>query len=442
MWTRFIELFLGLWLMSSPELLDYTGPARMNDSIIAPLAASVAIVAIWEVLRPLRWVNFAFGLWMILSPWLLRYDWIPLVNSMAVGALLCALSLIRGKIAYRFGGGWSALWRRSRRGPDVVVITGASAGIGRATAIEFAKRGAKIGLLARGRDGLEGARKEVEAAGGRALIFPVDVANSDQVEAAAAAVEKAFGPIDIWVNNAMVSVLSPIKEMTPDEFKRVTDVTYLSYVYGTLSALRRMLIRNSGTIVQVGSALAYRSIPLQSAYCAAKHAVKGFTDSLRSELIHDKSRVRVTMVQLPALNTPQFSWIKSRMPNHPQPVPPIFQPEVAAEAIYWAAHHNRRELTVGWPAVKAIEGNKILPGFADWYLARFGYTGQQTDDPVDPNRPNNLWEPVPGDHGARGIFSHRAKGRNLHLWVNIHRNRIAVAGAAALILAAVIGIVL
>jgi NAD(P)-dependent dehydrogenase (short-subunit alcohol dehydrogenase family) len=216
---------------------------------------------------------------------------------------------------------------------EVVVITGASAGVGRATVREFARRGAHVALLARGNDGLEGAKKDVEAAGGKALVLPVDVAQADQVEAAAAAVESNFGPIDIWVNNAMVSVFSPIKMTTAEEFKRVTDVTYLGYVYGTLAALKSMLPRDRGVIVQVGSALAYRGIPLQAAYCGAKHAVQGFVDSLRSELLHDRSNVRVTMVQLPALNTPQFSWVKSRLPKKPQPVPPIFQPEVAAKAI-------------------------------------------------------------------------------------------------------------
>jgi len=309
----------------------------------------------------------------------------------------------------------------------VIVITGASAGVGRATALLFAKQGAKIGLLARGEERLEEAKKEIEAAGGEALALPTDVADPDQVEAAAAAVERKFGPIDIWVNNAMVSVLSPVKEMTSDEFKRVTEVTYLGTVYGTLAALRRMLPRDQGIIIQVGSALAYRSIPLQSAYCGAKHAIKGFTDSLRSELIHDKSRVRVTMVQLPALNTPQFSWIKTRMPNHPQPVPPIFQPEVAAEAIVWASHHYRRELTVGWPAAKAILGNKIIPGLLDWYLAKKGYRGQQTDTPVDPNRPDNLWEPLPGDVGAHGIFDALAKPASIQFWLNTQRSRLALA---------------
>src|SRR5512145_2901551 len=252
-----------------------------------------------------------------------------------------------------------------RTRPEIVVITGASAGVGRATVRAFARRGAHIGLIARGRDGLEGARQEVEALGGKALVLPTDVADADQVEAAAAAVEEQLGPIDIWINNGMVSVFSPIKEMTCEEFRRVTEVTYLGYVYGTLAALKHMLPRDRGVIVQVGSALAYRGIPLQAAYCGAKHAVQGFNDSLRCELLHDGSNVRLTMVQLPALNTPQFSWVKSRLPRKPQPVPPIFQPEVAAEAILWAAHQRRAEVYVGWPSAKAIVGNKLAPRLAD-----------------------------------------------------------------------------
>src|ERR687886_2704359 len=235
---------------------------------------------------------------------------------------------------------------------EVVAVTGASAGVGRATAQAFAKRGARVGLISRGRVGLEGAKKEVESFGGKALVLPTDVADAGAVEAAAQKVEEEFGPIDIWVNNAMVSVFSPVKEMTPEEFKRVTEVTYLGYVHGTLAALRRMLPRDRGTILQVGSALCYRGIPLQAAYCAAKHAIQGFTESLRCELIHDRSNVKITMVQMPALNTPQFAWSKSRMPRKAQPVPPIYQPEVAADAIVWAAHHERPELYVGWPAVK------------------------------------------------------------------------------------------
>src|SRR5437667_5827389 len=272
--------------------------------------------------------------------------------------------------------------------PEVIVITGASAGVGRATVQAFARRGAQLGLIARGPDGLEAARKEVDQLGGKALIFPVDVADAEKIEAAAARLEEEFGPIDIWVNNAMVSVFSPVKEMTAEEFHRVTEVTYLGVVYGTLAALKRMQPRDSGSIVQVGSALAYRGIPLQAAYCGAKHAIQGFTESLRCELLHDKSNVRVTMVQLPAMNTPQFSWVKSRLPREPQPVPPIYQPEIAAEAIIWAAAGRRRELSVGMSTVAAIWADKIASPLLDVYLAHTGYDSQQTDTPADPHRPN------------------------------------------------------
>ena len=311
---------------------------------------------------------------------------------------------------------------------ETVVITGASAGLGRATVRAFARQRARIGLIARGRDGLEAAAREVEAAGGKPLVFAADVADPEQVEAAAEAVERKFGAIDIWINNAMLSVFSPIKEMLPEEFKRVTDVTYLGYVYGTLSALKRMLPRDHGVIVQVGSALAYRGIPLQAAYCGAKHAIQGFVDSLRCELLHDKSAVRVTMVQMPALNTPQFSWVKSRLPRKPQPVPPIFQPEVAADAIYWAAHQDRREIYLGAPTVTAIVGNKITPRLADWYLARTGYDSQQTDEPVEPGRRDNLWEPVPGDHGAHGSFDARSREYSWQFWVTKNRAWLALSG--------------
>lgn len=311
---------------------------------------------------------------------------------------------------------------------QVVVITGASAGVGRATARAFGERGASVGLLARGRDGLAAAKREIEAAGGKGFIFPVDVANAEKVEAAAQAVEENLGPIDVWVNNAMTSVFSPIKEMSAEEFKRVTEVTYLGFVYGTLSALKRMLPRDHGVIVQVGSALAYRGIPLQAAYCGAKHAIQGFVDSLRCELLHDRSNVRVTMVQMPALNTPQFSWVKSRLPNKPQPVPPIFQPEVAAKAILWAADHDRPELYVGWPTVEAIVGNKMVPHLADEYLARTGYQSQQTNQPDDKDRRNNLWEAVPGDHGAHGDFDDRAQSYSLQLWAATHRGWVVSAG--------------
>ena len=312
--------------------------------------------------------------------------------------------------------------------PEVVVVTGASAGVGRATVRAFAERGAWLGLIARGRDGLEAARREVEDLGGRALVLPLDVADAGAVELAASQVEQELGPIDVWINNAMVSVFSPVSEMTVEEYRRVTEVTYLGTVHGTLAALRRMRPRDRGAIVQVGSALAYRGIPLQSAYCAAKHAVQWFCDSLRSELLHDGSRVRLCMVQLPALNTPQFDWVKSRLPRRAQPVPPIFQPEVAARAILRAAHHGRREVYVGWPTVKAIVGDKLVPGYADRYLARNGYDSQQDDEPADPHRPDNLWQPLPGDAGAHGRFDNRAKDHSVQVWLNTHRGLLALLG--------------
>ena len=320
---------------------------------------------------------------------------------------------------------------------ETIVITGASAGVGRATARAFARRGARIGLLARGRDGLAAAEREVASAGGEALVLPVDVASPEQLEAAAVSVEENPGPIDVWVNNAMVSVFSPVAKMSTAEFQRVTEVTYLEYVYGTLTALKRMLARNKGIIVQVGSALAYRGIPLQSAYCAAKHAVQGFTESLRCELLHDGSQVRITMVQMPALNTPQFSWVKTRLPKKPQPVPPIFQPELAADAILWAADHDRPEVYVGWPTVTAIIGNKIAPRAADWYLARTGYESQQTDVPIKPNRPDNLWQPLPGDHGAHGEFDARSRCASWQFWLTTNRGWLTLLAGAVLSIAAI-----
>jgi len=312
---------------------------------------------------------------------------------------------------------------------EVVVITGASAGVGRAIVREFARHGAHIGLLARGREGLEGAKKEAESLGAKAVAIPTDVADAEQVEEAARRVEEEFGEIDIWVNDAMASVFSPFEEITPEEYKRATEVTYLGFVYGTMSALKRMRQRDQGTIVQVGSALSYRAIPLQAPYCGAKFAIRGFTDSLRTELMHEESNVHITMVQLPAHNTPQFGWSRTKLPNHPQPVPPIFQPEVAAEAIYWAAHHRRREVYVGTSTVLTILGNKVAPWFADRYLARTGYQGQQTDERIDPDRPDNLFGPVPGDHGAHGIFDGQAHGKSPQLWATKNRRWLALAGA-------------
>lgn len=323
----------------------------------------------------------------------------------------------------------------SSNGRQVVVITGASAGVGRATARAFAREGAQIGLLARGKAGLEGARKDVEELGGEAIAISTDVSDPDQVEAAAQQIEDTFGPIDVWVNNAMTSVFSPVKEMKPEEYRRVTEVTYLGFVYGTLAALKRMLPRDQGTIIQVGSALAYRGIPLQSAYCASKHAIQGFTDSLRAELIHDKSNVHVTEVHMPALNTPQFGWVKSRLPNNPQPVPPIYQPEIAADAIVWSAHNKRRELLVGAPTQITVNGNKIAPALGDWYLGQSGYESQQGPEPVDPDRQHNLWEPVPGDHGAHGRFDDLSKTSSPQLWASMYRGPLAavIAGVTSVI---------
>lgn len=323
-----------------------------------------------------------------------------------------------------------ALARRSaRRHPKVVVITGASAGVGRATVRAFAKRGASIGLIARGLDGLVAAQREVEELGGRAMIFQADVADAAQMEEAAETFERELGPIEVWVNNAMTSVFSPVHEMEPEDYRRVTEVTYLGYVFGTLAALRRMRARDQGVIVQVGSALAHRAIPLQSAYCAAKHAIKGFTESLVCELLHDESHVHVTMVELPAINTPQFNWVKSRLPNRAQPVPPIFQPELAAEAIVYAARAKRRSVWLGFSTMKAIVGTRIAPAVADRYLAKNGFADQQTEEPEPAGRPDNLWSPLPGDPGAHGRFDQAAKRFSAQFLMT--RLRVPLALAAA-----------
>ncbi len=317
-----------------------------------------------------------------------------------------------------------------------VVITGASAGIARATAQQFGARGDNVGLLARGQAGLDGAVRDVEAAGGKALAIPTDVADYDQVEAAAQRVEEAFGPIDVWINVAFTSVFAPFIEIKPEEFRRVTEVAYLGVVYGTHVALSRMIPRDAGTIVQVGSALGYRSIPLQSAYCGAKHAINGFTESIRTELLHDKSHVHITVAQMPAVNTPQFSWVLSRLPNHPQPVPPIYQPEVAARGVVFAADHpKRKQYWVGAGAAYTIFGQKFVPALLDYYLARTGFKSQQTGEKVGPDRPHNLWEPVDGgdgkDHGAHGVFDGKAHEHAPQLFFSHHVREVSAGAAAA-----------
>jgi NAD(P)-dependent dehydrogenase (short-subunit alcohol dehydrogenase family) len=317
----------------------------------------------------------------------------------------------------------------------VIVVTGASGGVGRAVARRFGARGDRVALLARGADGLAGAAKDVEAAGGTALPVEVDVADQAGIEWAAHQVEAELGPIDVWINDAFVGVFAPFLDIDPAEFRRVTEVSYLGYVWGTRAALARMVPRDRGTIVQVGSALAYRGIPLQSAYCGAKHAIQGFHESVRTELLHQRSGVRVTMVQLPAMNTPQFDWGLSRLRRRAQPVPPIYQPEVAADAIAYAADHpRRREYWVGGSTAATLIANAIAPGLLDRYLARTGYAGQQTGELHDPDQPANLWDPADGqyepDHGAHGRFDDRAKRFSVQLWASQHHGLFA-AGAAA-----------
>ncbi len=319
-------------------------------------------------------------------------------------------------------------------GEKVVVVTGASAGLGRAISHAFAKRGCKVALLARNPEALDAAREECESLGGRALSVPVDVSDAEAVEQAADRIEQELGPIDVWVNDAMVSVFSPVKEMQPADYRRVTEVLYLGFVHGTLAALRRMLPRDRGTIIQIGSALAYRSIPLQSAYCACKHAINGFTDSLRCELHHDKSHVQLTAVHMPAMNTVQFDWVKNRMPHNTQPVPPIYEPEVAAEVVVSAAYavRPRREYWVGMPTVAAILGQKFIPGLLDRYLGATGYKSQQLmNEPRDPAKPDNLYHFVPGRHSTRGKFTARSLDASPEVYVSLHRGWF-LAGALAL----------
>jgi NAD(P)-dependent dehydrogenase (short-subunit alcohol dehydrogenase family) len=321
----------------------------------------------------------------------------------------------------------------------VVVITGASGGVGRATARAFARQGICIALLARGEQGLEGARREIVEAGAEALVLPTDVADSVQVERAASEIERRWGRIDVWVNNAMVTVFGPVDRLDPDDLKRATEVSYLGAAYGTMAALKRMRAQGSGVIVQVGSALAYRAIPLQSAYCAAKHALRGFTDAVRCELLHERSSIHITTVHLSAFNTPQFDWARNLMSKRPEPVPPIFQPELAARAIVWASNHRRREVFVGWPSVKAVLANKLAPGILDRILAKQGYSGQLTEEPKPSSACENLYTPCDTNPGAHGRFDREARAYSLQWIISSHRAlSLSVAAVIAISLLAIV----
>lgn len=319
---------------------------------------------------------------------------------------------------------------------QIVVVTGASGGIGRASAVAFGRRGDTVVLIARGEDGLAGAAREVEQAGGKAVTMPLDIADADAVTATVDRIEREVGPIDTWVNVAFTSVFAPFDQISPAEYRRVTEVSYLGYVYSTMAVLKHMKGRDRGVIVQVGSALAYRGIPLQSAYCGAKHAIQGFHEALRCELLHEKSGVRVTMVQMPAVNTPQFSWVLSRLPRHAQPVPPIYQPEFAARGVLYAAEHpGRREYWVGASTAATLAANAIAPGLLDRYLGKTGFSSQQAPQPQDPNAPANLWDPADGpdghDFGAHGIFDSRSHDRDPQLWASQHHGVLGALGLAA-----------
>jgi short-subunit dehydrogenase len=440
MWAAILNILLGLWIMIAPVLFEFEKTSANNHYIVGPLVITMAVASVWEVNRSFRYFNLIAGIWLAISPAILSYEnYEAIANTFGSGIAMIFLSLVKGEIKHQFGGGWAILFGTDTKffNDKVIVITGASAGLGRVTAWEFAKQGAKIALVARELLQLEGAKEEVEKYGGKALTIIADIADPDQVEEIANRTEREFGPIDVWINNAMNSVFGPINEITPQEYKRVTEVTYLGVVYCTMTALKGMIPRNKGSIVFVGSALAYRGIPLQSAYCGAKHGVEGFYDSLRTELMHDKSNIKTCMVQLPAMNTTQFGWVLSKLPNKTKPMGKVYKPEVAARAILFAAKQNRREIYVGFPSYKAIIGNKIAPWYADLVLSKQGFEGQQTDEPADPDRKNNLWEPVHEDRGVYGDFGAEAASRSFTLWVSMNRGwiRLIVALAIAGVLA-------
>lgn len=435
MWATIINVLIGLWIMVAPEVFYFQKTEANNHFIVGSLVVTMAIAAIWEVNRSFRYFNLVAGIWMTVAPLILSFVTQEAIwSSIVSGILLIIFSLIKGTIKHPYGGGWQILFKADLTffKDKVIVITGATGGVGRVTAWEFAKQGAKVVLIARDTTQLEITTNEVEAYGGRALAIVADISDPEKMEEITDKVEREFGAIDVWINNAMNSVFAHFKDVTAQEFKRVTDVTYLGTIYGTMSALRRMRQRDKGSIVFVGSALAYRGIPLQSAYCGAQHGIQGFYDSLRTELLHEKSNIKTSMVQLPAMNTTQFGWVLSKLPNKAKPMGKVYQPEVAARAILFAAKHNRREVLVGFPTYKAIVGNKIAPWYADWVLSRQGFKGQQTHEPADPNRKDNLWKPVGEDRGAYGTFKSISTNISFTLWISMHRNWIRFTGIAML----------
>jgi short-subunit dehydrogenase len=387
----------------------------------------MAIVSLWEFNRSARYFNLVAGIYVALSPLLLNFaDPREIWNSVTCGLALMTFSSVKGQIQGSYGGGWTSLFDQNFKffKDKVVVITGASGGVGRVTAWEFAKQNAKVVIVARDQIQLDATAKEIEVYGGQAVIIKCDIADHEMLERELERIEQDHGPVEVLINNAMNSVFAPFKDVTNEEFKRVTEVTYLGTVYATNIVLKKMLQRNRGSIVFVGSALAYRGIPLQSAYCGAKHGIQGFYDSLRTELIHDKSSIKTCMVQLPAMDTTQFGWVLSKLPNKTQPMGKVYNPQVAAKAILFAAENNRREILVGFPSYKAIVGNKIAPWYADWVLAKTGYEGQQKSEKADPNRKDNLWEPVGEDRGAYGGFHDVSTNFSFTLWISMHRGLV------------------
>lgn len=416
--------------MIAPGFFGFSKPAADLHYIIGPIVITIAMVAAWEFNRSARYINLIAGIALGAAPFLLGFDdaaerW----NGVGCGIALIALSLMKGKLKGQYGGGWKVLFEKDFKffKDQVVVITGASGGVGRVTAWQFAKQHATVVLIARDPEQLAGTAKEVEVYGGKPIVVQCDVADHENLSIELERIEREVGPIEVLVNNAMNSVFAPFKEVTNEEFKRVTDVTYLGTIYCTNIVLKRMLLRNRGSIVFVGSALAYRGIPLQSAYCGAKHAIQGFYDSLRTELMHDKSRIKTCMVQLPAMDTTQFTWVLNKLPNTTQPMGKVYAPEVAAKAILFAARHNRREILVGFSSYMAIVGNKIAPWYADWVLARTAYQGQQTNKPVSPEQKDNLWKPVGEDRGAYGGFKKVSKSYSIMLWISMNRTIVRIA---------------